>query len=196
MGSNELRLRENWQTNSGSLALATEQGFSATLNLLFKDTDYCIIDKPKQFEHIYENWPLSLNEIKQIYNPEKDYKHGFQPDCSIKNVKTEKTIFVEVKRQDGWVEGLPRSAGRGNAHERLCKYFTPGLQKILAKESKIVNTLPFWIVFTGNITRDPCRVREITCWFDEYNDHFFFWRNNNPEDLCNHFIDKIAPILD
>ncbi len=48
MGSNELRLRENWQTNSGSLALAAEQGFSATLNLLFKDTDYCIIDKPKE----------------------------------------------------------------------------------------------------------------------------------------------------
>ena len=134
MGSDELRLRENWQTNSGALALAAEQGFHSTLDLLFKGTDYCIIDKPKQFQRVYEGWPLPSNELKQIYNPKKPYRHGFKPDYSIRNMKTEKTIFIEVKRQDGWVKGLTRSAGRGNAHERFCKYFTPGLQKILEKK--------------------------------------------------------------
>ena len=195
MGSDELRLRENWQTHSGALARAAEQDFYATLNLLFKDTNFCIVKKPKQFEHIYEKWPLSSDELKQIYDPKEPYTHGLHPDYSIENKKSGKTIFVEIKRQDGWVEGLPPSAGRGNAHERLCKYFTPGLRKILEEESGIVNTLPFWIVFTGNITRDPKRVREITCWFDKYTDHVFFWRNNNSNDLCDHFIDKIAPIL-
>lgn len=94
------------------------------------------------------------------------------------------------------MQGLSRSAGRGNAHERLCKYFTPGLQKIMKEKSGIRKQLPFWIVFIGNITRDPCRVREINCWFDKYNNHFLFWRHNNPDALCERFINKIAPILD
>ena len=36
------------------------------------------------------------------------------------------------------------------------------------------NVLPFWTVFQGDITRDPCRVKEITCWFDSYTAHYFF----------------------
>jgi len=196
MGSNELRLRENWQTVSGALSVAAEQNFFSILEFLFEGTNYDIIDKPKEFLRVYENWPLLPEDKEQIYNPSKPYRHGFAPDYSIENLESGKKIFVEVKRQDGWVEGLPRSAGRGNAHERLCKYFTPGLSKILERESGIENALPFWIVFIGNITKDPCRVREITCWFDEYTDHFFFWRNKNPDAICGYFIDKIAPLLD
>ena len=41
--------------------------------------------------------------------------------------------------------------------------------KILRKESGInYNSLPFWTVFIGDISRDPCRVREVTCWFDDF----------------------------
>ena len=39
--------------------------------------------------------------------------------------------IIESKRQDGWVEGGARKDGRGNAHERSCKFFTPGLLKIM-----------------------------------------------------------------
>jgi len=196
MGSNELRLRKNWQTYSGRQSLIAEHDFFSIMSVLFEDTNYEIIDKLGEFSRVYENWPLSVREQKQIYSPDKPYRHGFMPDYSIKNLETGKKIFVEVKRQDGWIEGLPRSAGRGNAHERLCKYFTPGLTKILKNESKIENALPFWIVFIGNITRDPCRVREITCWFDRHTDNFFFWRSKVPDSLCEHFIDKISPLLD
>jgi hypothetical protein len=97
-------------------------------------------------------------------------KHGVFPDFAIDNKKTGKTIYVEVKRQDGWVENKKRSAGRGNAHERLCKYFTPGLLQILRKQGKIEEpNLPFWIIFQGDITRDPCRVREVNrAFFKKY----------------------------
>ena len=195
MGSNELRLRANWQTLSGSLSLQAEQDFFNVLKSLFKGTVFRITDKPKDFLHIYENWPLSTEEQQQIYNPGIKYRHGFAPDYSIEDLETTKNIFVEIKRQDGWVEGLPRSAGRGNAHERICKYFTPGLTKILQKESRVKDGLPFWIIFVGNITRDPCRVREITCWFDVYENHFLFWRDKSPDVVCRHFIEKIAPLL-
>ncbi len=196
MGSNELRLRANWQTRSGRLSLNAEHDFFTILNYLFEGTNYRIIDKPKHFSRVYENWPLSEEELREIHEPTITYKHGFTPDYSIENKETEKKIFVEVKRQDGWIEGLPRSAGRGNAHERLCKYFTPGLSKLLINESGIKGALPFWVVFIGNITRDPCRVREITCWFDIYTDNLFFWRNKDMDSLCGHFINKISPLLD
>jgi len=141
---------------------------------------------------------LDKKEISQIYNPpEPVKKHGVFPDFAIDNTETNKTIFIEVKRQDGWVEGKNRSAGRGNAHERSCKFFTPGLQQILREKSNLgKEVLPFWVIFQGDITRDPCRVREITCWFSGFTAHYFFWRNTSDKlPLINHFLDKIKPLL-
>lgn len=58
------------------------------------------------------------------------------------------------------------------------------------------DVLPFWTVFQGDITRDPCRVREITCWYDDKKAHYFFWRNSkDPEKLIGHFEKHIAPLL-
>ena len=125
-------------------------------------------------------------------------RNGIQPDGAIRNKKNGKTIYVEIKRQDGWVEGKPRSAGRGNAHERLCKYFTPGLLTKLRDTGNIDSQhLPFWIVFQGDITRDPCRVREIKYWFGEYQANYFFWRDTkNADALIDHFKNHIYPILE
>lgn len=119
------------------------------------------------------------------------------PDYAIDNMTTGKTIYIEVKRQDGWVEGGERKDGRGNAHERSCKFFTPGLLRILRDKGNInANTLPFWTVFQGDITRDPCRVREISCWYGEEKGHFFFWRNSSdPSALVEHFEKYLIPIL-
>jgi len=95
------------------------------------------------------------------------------------------------------VEGGKRADGRGNAHERFCKFFTSGLLKILHQKGKLGDDiLPFWTVFQGNITKDPCRVREITCWYDGFKDNFFFWRNSkNSVPLIDHFLEKIKPLL-
>lgn len=196
MSSSHLRLRENWQRLSGHRALVTERDFAGLFRELLVDTDYIIISNPNDFANIYYAYPLLDRDKEQIYRPERKYRHGFVPDFSIANTITGKCIYVELKRQDGWVEGKPRSAGRGNAHERLCKYFTPGLMKILRQKSGIQSILPFWVVFRGDITRDPCRVREITCWFDEYTNNFFFWRDHDPNLLGLHFIEHIAPHLD
>lgn len=100
-------------------------------------------------------------------------------------------------RQDGWVEGKERKAGRGNAHERSCKYFTPGLIEELKKKGKLGEKhLPFWVVFQGDITRDPCRVREITLWYGKEKNHFFMWRNQKDiTPLINHFNNHIKPLL-
>lgn len=166
MGSDSNRLRKKWQDYSGENASNAENNFFETFKILFEDTEYQIKAKPKEFNKIYVDYPLKEKDLLEIYTPDKQItKHGIVPDYAITNSETGKTIYIEVKRQDGWVEGKKRSAGRGNAHERSCKFFTPGLLKILRKEAKIQeDLLPFWIVFQGDITRDPCRVREINCW--------------------------------
>lgn len=199
MGSDANRLRKKWQGDAGSNAGHAERSFHETFVTLFEGTEYSVRPKPNEFSKIYVNVILGEKELSEIYIPDIEItRHGVFPDYAITNSETRKTIYIEVKRQDGWVQGKPRSAGRGNAHERSCKFFTPGLQKILREAGNLgENILPFWTVFQGDITRDPCRVREITCWYADLDAHFFFWRDaRNPEALIEHFIEKIKPLLD
>lgn len=200
MGSDANRLRKKWQDYSGEAAAGAEKNFFDVFTEIFKDTEYVIRTQPKEFKKHYVGYPLSEEVTSEIYNPPKKITmHGFAPDFAIDNTETKKTMYVESKRQDGWVEGGTRADGRGNAHERSCKFFTPGLQKALREKSGIQdqNALPFWIVFQGNITRDPCRVREVTCWYEGYPGHYFFWRDTSKtEALFNHFIKYIKPLID
>lgn len=72
----------------------------------------------------------------------------------------------------------------------MCKLFTPGLLNAYRKIGGIAteDVLPFWVVFEGDITRDPKRVREITFWFDKYYMNFFMWRPGvSGEQLIEHF---------
>lgn len=198
MGSEALSGRDIWQDASGEKATVAEYDFYSVFTEAFKGTQFRIRAKPKDFRNIYVNVELSPEVLAEIYTPSEPIeRHGISPDYAIDNTETNKTIYVEVKRQDGWVEGGKRSDGRGNAHERSCKYFTPGLLEILrAKANLGDNVLPFWVVFQGNITRDPCRVREITCWYKGHESHFFFWRNTkDKQPLLDHFNNKIRILL-
>ena len=198
MGKDELSNRDVWQDVGGTKATGAEHSFFGAFQNILEGTPFRIIPRPKDFRQIYVDISLSDKTLSEIFIPEEPIKkHGIAPDYKIVNSETGKILYVEVKRQDGWVEGKPRSAGRGNAHERCCKYFTPGLLKILRKKSGIKKqALPFWAVFQGDITRDPCRVREITCWFDKFPNHYFFWRNTkDPRPLINHFEHKLKHLL-
>jgi hypothetical protein len=199
MSSEHNRLRRKWQDYGGASAAVAEAAFFDSFQKVFQDSEYRIRSKPKEFQRIYVDIPLSEKEKSEIHNPSLPItRHGVFPDYAIDNTKTKKTLYVEVKRQDGWVEGGKRADGRGNAHERSCKFFTPGLLKTLREASKIeAPHLPFWTVFQGDITRDPCRVREIKCWYEGVDAHFFFWRQSpNPELLFEHFEEKLAHLLD
>jgi hypothetical protein len=197
MGRVALKKRAPWQNVSGSKAGVAEKNFYKVFQEEFKGSDFRIRSKPKEFKNIYANIKLSSEVLAEIYNPDEKWTHGVKPDYAIDNVKTGKTLYVEVKRQDGWVEGKKRSAGRGNAHERSNKFFTPGLLKILRAQGKLgEEVLPFWVVFQGDIARDPKRVREITCWYDGYSAHFFMWSNSaKAEALLDHFNKKLKHLL-
>lgn len=202
MGKIELSTRANWENSSGKKANIAEQNLYQVFHEAFEGTDYKLHEKPTHLKNLYATVKLDKKVLEQIYNPELDYENiswGVSPDFAIENIRTKKILFGEIKRQDGWVEGKDPSAGRGNAHERLCKMFTPGLLKKYREISGIKDkhVLPFWVVFEGDITRDPKRVREITFWFDIYKNNFFMWRPTmTGEELLNHFKKHLKKYLD
>ena len=72
-------------------------------------------------------------------------------------LKVKKSIFGEIKRQD---------AGRGNAHERVGKFWMPGVIRTLRERANQPdNVCPMWVIFTGGIATDERRIREIEHWF-------------------------------
>lgn len=202
MGKNALSQRDNWQTQAGKQAAQAERNLHTAFEEHFQNTEYKLHRKPKHLKNLYGQVVLPQEVLDQIYNPDIDItktKWGVSPDFAIENTITKKILFGEIKRQDGWVEGKTPNDGRGNVHERLCKLFTPGLIKAYRKVGKIeaLEILPFWVVFEGDITRDPKRNREIAFWFDTYTKNYFMWRPNmTSADLIAHFEKYLKPYLE
>lgn len=115
-------------------------------------------------------------------------RHGIEPDFSISNTKTNKKIFIELKRQ----------GTEGNAHERACKYLAPGIVEAGRKIGNInEEDFPFWIIFSDKIATDERRKKEITFWFKGIEKNLFLWGNLREHDeIKSHFDKCIRPILD
>jgi len=209
MATNELRKRANWQTISGAKALKTEELFQASLQSALDAVypgQFEVDRHPKEFGDIYSTYLLPQDVLEKIYNVDiserkangkPKYEWGISMDFAIRNKSNWKILFGEIKRQDGWIETTNMQAGRGNAHERSCKYFTPGLMKIIRKTGGLSEEiLPFGLVIVGDITRDPRRNREIAYWFQEYTKNYYMWRDtNNVGDMLDFFENNLLPYL-
>lgn len=209
MATNELRKRANWQTVSGAAALDAESKFHLALQSALDGVypkKFLVDRHPKEFGDIYSKYVLPQEVLEEIYdidvteikgNGKPRYSWGISMDFAIRNLENGKILFGEIKRQDGWVEGTKSSAGRGNAHERSAKYFTPGLSRAIRQGSNLSEEiLPFWIVYIGDITRDPKRNREIAFWFQEYTKNYFMWRDTDDvASLLDFFENNLLPYL-
>ena len=209
MATQELRKRANWQTISGAKALKTEELFQASLQSALDavfPNQFIVERHPPEFGDIYSTYELPDSVLEKIYNVDVSerksngnpkYEWGISMDFAIRNKQNGKILFGEIKRQDGWIETTEMAAGRGNAHERSCKYFTPGLMRIIRKTGKLSeDILPFWIVIVGDITRDPRRNREIAYWFQEYTKNYYMWRDTNDVgDMLDFFENNLLPYL-
>lgn len=209
MATNELRKRANWQTISGAKALKTEELFQTALQSALDAVyphQFEVDRHPREFGDIYSTYPLPQSVLDKIYNVNISerkpngrprYEWGISMDFAIRNKLNGKILFGEIKRQDGWIETTNMQAGRGNAHERSCKYFTPGLMKIIRETGGLSEEiLPFWLVIVGDITRDPRRNREIAYWFQEYTKNYYMWRDTTDVgDMLDFFENNLLPYL-
>src|SRR5437660_8334357 len=112
MGKKQLSARAIWQDYSGANATGAERSFYEVFLQEFENTDLVVRARPHEFRDIYVKVQLSDHLLDGIYAPDIEIiRHGITPDYAISNNRTKKTLYVEVKRQDGWVEGKARSAG-------------------------------------------------------------------------------------
>ena len=209
MATQELRKRANWQTVSGKKALKTEELFQISIQTALDavyPNQFQVDRHPKEFGDIYSTYPLPDDVQSKIYNIDvterkangkPKYSWGISMDFAIRNKTNGKILFGEIKRQDGWVETTSMQAGRGNAHERSCKYFTPGLLRKIRQTGGLSDEiLPFWLVIVGDITRDPRRNREIAYWFQEYTKNYYMWRDTKDVgDMLDFFENNLLPYL-
>lgn len=208
MATQELRKRANWQTVSGAKALKVEEIFKISLQQALDAVypkKFTVERHPKDFKDIYSTHELEPTVLDKIHNIEMvndngtpKYHWGISMDFAIRNNDNKKVLFGEIKRQDGWVETTNMADGRGNAHERSCKYFTPGLMKVLREASGIYDEqiLPFWLVIVGDITRDPRRNREISFWFQGFTKNYYMWRDiKDIGHMLDFFENNLLPYL-
>ena len=159
---------------------------------------YAVARKPR-IRELYGYAAIPEYIQNELYiPPEGTPPMGLELDFSIMNTENGKTMYGEVKNQKGYVSEETKADGRGNAHERLAKYFTPGLLKALRRAGNISDEhYPFWVVLTGDITRDFRHNQELAYWFDGAEGHYFCWVDtSDPEPLFDHFKKYIMPILD
>jgi len=133
----ELSKRDKWQDES------TERG-RLPENLVAD-----VLSKHLQIKQEFEFIPKP-SHLRKIYG-----ERGIQPDFAIESKNTGKVIFGEIKRQ--------RAAG--NAHERACKYFAPGIVRA-AQEIGGIDGFPFWMIFCNGIAISQRYREEISYWFN------------------------------
>ena len=167
--SRMLSQRAVWQDRANADGARLERIVRDVLNeYLSEDLRYVIDVKPDDLAHIYDN------------------RWGAVPDLAIRNPESGKSIWIEIKRQNP----------RGNAHERACKYFSPGLVRIAEGLAYVVR--PFYFVFAGGLVDSPKYRAEISTWFDAdgWRDHVLMWTDHDPVSLCQWFEHAIRPALD
>lgn len=163
-----LQNRDNWQEEAGERGRTDEDKFFNCLRDYFVGAPYSIENQPKDLARIYGS-------------------RGIKPDHVIRNSQTGRSIFVEVKRQ--------RAAG--NAHERACKFFTPGIVNAGRRIGNIrQKDFPYWMVFTNGIASDEKYREEINFWFESVQGALLLWTDiANCNLVIAHFEKHIKPIL-
>ena len=177
MAREHLEQRDNWQDESAMRGTKAEKAFRRFMGKHLEQQSVLTTRyKPKDLQGIYGE------RMARKIQP-----HGIHPDYMIRNKKTGRAIFVEIKRQ----------RADGNAHERACKYMMPG---ILASAREIAgqpeSTIPFWWVFTNGIASDQYYRQEINHWFQGMEGHLLLWQDiEERKPVIEHFEKHIRPLL-
>ena len=178
MAREHLTKRPNWQAKAAARAHGAEDVFHTILAMHLEKSEIETEHKPKDLKAIY-----GTRTKTSRLNP-----HGIHPEYVLRNNKTGKSIYVEIKRQ--------RAAG--NAHERACKYMMPGIllsTREIAKQPDDI--IPFWWIFTNGIASDRYYAQEIMHWFKGIERYVLLWKDiRDRQPVIEHFEKYIRPLLD
>ena len=179
-----LALRNNWQAQANQDGAKSEKIFHGIMGELLKFSGF-------------EKYSLSKSKsLGKLYGDRQQW--GVRPDAEIMNSETERTVFVEIKRQQDPNE----TKKKGNAHERACKYFAPGLIEVARERGNIApKHFPFFWIFTDGLATYPQHKAEIEFWFSfsKEKNNFLLWdykAEGGVDKLRDFFQNNIRPVLD
>lgn len=161
-----LAQRSNWQRMANAAGSGGEKLIVLMAKTLFLDCD---------------TYEVSTQLVIPIYPNGR----GIRPDCVIAHKATSKKALIEVKRQ----------GAQGNAHERLCRNYMPGIQE---KLQQICGFLyPVFTICLDGLVGDKHKNQEITEWFDHdsIRNRLLMWNGEDPEVLITFFTENVLPNL-
>lgn len=175
MAREHLEQRDNWQGEASERGRKAEDVFDEIIRHHLRGSAIEADFQPMDLAGVYGT--------RRSGRP-----HGLRPECAIRNTRTGRTVFVEIKRQ--------RAAG--NAHERACKYLAPGILAAMREVGRQpANVVPMWWIFTNGIARDPDYRQEISFWFRGLEPNLLLWDDlDDHAMLINHFEASIRPMLE
>ena len=175
MAREHLEQRDNWQEEASERGRKAEDVFDEVIQRHLRGGILEATFKPMDLAGVYGT--------RRSGRP-----HGLRPECAIRNTRSGRIVFVEIKRQ--------RAAG--NAHERACKYLAPGILVAMREVGRQpANVVPMWWIFTNGIARDPDYRREISFWFRGLEPNLLLWDDLDDHDtVVHHFETHIRPMLE
>ena len=214
MTTHYLSIRSNWQLIANQSGNKHEATLFEALKSVLPTDQYEIIRKPDWFGQPYLEYAHSVSPLvkpdqpqdgdvwydetskqfmRQSFRRQGDItlsvvspvKETFVPDIGIEHLQTGRKYIMECKYQKA----------EGNAHERACKYMTPGLIAIV--QAKLgANYHPIGYAFDGGIARDAGYRREILTFAGPtLSPHVFFWIDQTPESVHQWFMQTVHPLL-
>jgi len=129
--------------------------------------------------HLNDNYDVVKETIPVYANG-----RGVRFDTTIKNNTTGKIALIEIKRQ----------GKDGNAHERLCRNYMIGLQKVLSAYCGYDN--PVFTICCNGLAKDQHKKQEIPLWFQGMDDRLFLWKGQDyVSELIDYIENTIIPYL-
>lgn len=130
----------------------SEENFGKALELILDPAEWEVSNKPKELRKIIAG------------------RYGIEPETSIRNRRTGKEVYFEVKKQKGG----------GNAEERACKHHTVQFYREI-HELLGYDYHPFVTIMCENLAEDVRYVLKHPFYFEE--GQYFLWRDYNIESL-------------
>lgn len=173
-----LSTRGNWQSKASNHGADMEDSTADYIRQFLHDKhsgEYSVWKHPKDLEQIYIMYDVktdptlldnkNLRLCNGIYEEcrngvWKKPRCGVIPDICIHHMQTNKRYFIECKHQNA----------AGNAHERACKFATPGMIQLI-KEAIDVQYHPVGYMFEGGIATCPKYIRELKATYSDTLDH-------------------------
>ena len=173
-----LAARGNWQERASERGQTGERSFEAVMRAHLEGAPFEVVARPADLAGIYGT---------RTDTSGRERPHGIRPDYAIRGGASGRTVYVEIKRQ----------RATGNAHERACKYLTPGILSAMREIGRHPpDAIPVWCVFTNGIATDPRYRAEIMFWFSGIEGNVLLWDGGDPAALTEHFERYVKPMLE